>query len=332
MEVQVAKSAGFCFGVKRAVQMVYDEAEKNPGRVYTMGPIIHNEQVVEDLARKGVRIIGDDLIVVDEKPLEVEDEALKAAADLGKDSSFCIEKGQMPPSGSVIIVRSHGISRQMTEKLSESGYQIVTATCPFVQKIHDIVAEKSREGYGIIIIGNPNHPEVEGIRGWVDGPCAVVESEEDVRRLAEAYEETKKCAANASREHLPIDMPVWVVSQTTFHHDNFHKIVAIIRRMCYDAKVTNTICNATRERQMESMELAAKSDVMIVIGGKNSSNTQKLYDICRSQCGNTYYIQKLEDLFTVRFQSDCCVGITAGASTPNTIIQEVCNHVRRAEL
>ena len=158
MKVRVAKSAGFCFGVKRAVQMVYDEAEKNPGKVYTMGPIIHNEQVVGDLSRKGVRMIGDDLV--------------------------CTETGQMPPEGSVIIVRSHGISRQMTEKLQKSGYRIVTATCPFVQKIHDIVAQKSREGYGIIIVGNPGHPEVIGIRGWAEGPCAVVESAEDARRLA----------------------------------------------------------------------------------------------------------------------------------------------------
>lgn len=289
MQVKVAKSAGFCFGVKRAVQMVYDEAEKHPGMVYTMGPIIHNEQVVEDLAKKGVRVIGDDLI--------------------------CPETGQMPPEGSVIIVRSHGISRQMTEKLRESGYRIVTATCPFVQKIHDIVSKASHDGYGIIIVGNPGHPEVIGIRGWAVGPCEVVETPEDARHLS-----------------LPEEMPVWVVSQTTFNLKKFNDILAIIREMRYNAKVTNTICNATKERQTESLELAAQSDVMIVIGGKNSSNTQKLYELCARQCVNTYYIQTLEDLSTVQFLSAGTVGITAGASTPNSTIQEVYTHVRGTEL
>ncbi|MGX8703555.1 MAG: 4-hydroxy-3-methylbut-2-enyl diphosphate reductase [bacterium] len=330
MKVRVAKSAGFCFGVKRAVQMVYDEAEKNPGKVYTMGPIIHNEQVVGDLSRKGVRMIGDDLI--------------------------CAETGQMPPEGSVIIVRSHGISRRMTEKLQQSGYRIVTATCPFVQKIHDIVAQKSREGYGIIIVGNPGHPEVIGIRGWAEGPCAVVESAEDAKRLAgqsacpEPADESEKSASggaafagnglrkekseseNADRLHLSKDHPVWIVSQTTFNYEKFKDIVEIIRKIWYDVKVTNTICNATKERQTESLELAAESDVMIVIGGKNSSNTQKLYEICKSQCGNTYHIQTLEDMSTVQFHNGNRVGITAGASTPNTIIQEVSTHVRGTEL
>jgi len=289
MVVRVAKTAGFCFGVKRAVSMVYEAAEKYPGRVYTMGPIIHNEQVVEDLAEKGVRVIDDSLL----------DE----------------ETGEAPPAGSVVIVRSHGISREMTERLGESGYKVITATCPFVSKIHDIAAKKSAEGYSILIVGNPGHPEVQGIRGWAGEPCAVVENAEQARALS-----------------LPKERPVWMVAQTTFQVDKFEELVEIVKGMGYSVRVTNTICNATKERQTESKELAGISDTMLVIGGKHSSNTQKLYEICSSRCERTYYIQSPEDLESVVLHSDSCIGITAGASTPNTIIQEVLSNVRGTEL
>ncbi len=289
MRVEVAKTAGFCFGVRRAVEMVYSEAEENPGKVYTMGPIIHNEQVVNDLAEKGVHVIDDDLRdVITQSPV---------------------------PGDAVIVKRSHGITKEMNEKLKETGCKIADATCPFVSKIHKIVQEKSREGYHIVIIGSPNHPEVVGIRGWAEGPCTVVETGEDARNM-----------------HLPLDTKIWIVSQTTFNYDKFSKFVEIIEELGYHVVVTNTICNATKERQKEALELARRSDVMIVIGGKHSSNTQKLYDICLSQCKNTYYIQKLDDLVTVNFQSDSSVGITAGASTPNTIIEEVFGYVTRTEL
>lgn len=289
MEVVVAKSAGFCFGVKRAVNLVYEAAEKHPGKVCTMGPIIHNEQVVNDLAQKGVHVINDDLIVT----------------DIGKPIT----------EDSVIIIRSHGIPRSLMDKVKASGCEIIDATCPFVRKIHDIVQKKSREGYHIVIIGNPNHPEVEGIRGWAEGSCSVISGEEDI------------AAMDVSR-----DTPICMVSQTTFNHQKFKYLVEIIEEIGYHVVVTNTICNATRERQSEAYELAGKADSMIVIGGKHSSNTQKLYDICRSRCDNTYYIQTLDDLVTVNFQSDSYVGITAGASTPNIIIQEVFAHVRGTEL
>ena len=289
MKVEIAKTAGFCFGVRRAVNMVYSEAEENPGKVYTMGPIIHNEQVVEDLACRGVHVIDD---------------------------SLCDEVTKMPvPDDAVIVKRSHGISREMNEKLKATGCKIADATCPFVSKIHKIVEEKSLEGYHIIIIGSPNHPEVAGIRGWAQGPCTVIET-----------------ASEAENLKLPKDTKIWIVSQTTFNYDKFSNFVEIIEELGYHVVVTNTICSATKERQKEALELARRSDVMIVIGGKNSSNTQKLYDICLSQCKNTYYIQKLDDLVTVNFQSDSSVGITAGASTPNTIIEEVFGYVRRTEL
>ncbi len=289
MQITVADSAGFCFGVERAVQMVYDEAEKHSGGVYTMGPIIHNEQVVSDLVARGVKVIDDDLI--------------------------CAETGQPIAPGNTIIIRSHGISKAMYEKLKASGCTLVNATCPFVQKIHTIVKEKYEAGYQIVIVGSPDHPEVAGIRGWVDGPCTIVKSIEEARALS-----------------LNPDQKVCVVSQTTFNLGKFREIVEIIEKLGYHVEVKNTICNATRERQAEALDLAKRSDVMIVIGGRASSNTQKLYEICKSQCENTYYIQTQDDLVTVDFQPDSCVGITAGASTPNNIIQEVSQHVRRTEL
>jgi 4-hydroxy-3-methylbut-2-enyl diphosphate reductase len=289
MKVTVAKSAGFCFGVERAVQMVYDEAAKDAGTVYTMGPIIHNELVVKDLAEKGVRIVNDDLI--------------------------CPETGKAADRNSTVIIRSHGISESLYQKVKNTGCTIVDATCPFVQKIHNIVREESARGVQIVIVGSPDHPEVQGIRGCVSGPCTIVSSKEEAGYL-----------------HLDPDRPVCIVSQTTFNFGKFLEIVEIIEGLGYHVVVKNTICNATRERQAEALDLAKKSDVMIVIGGKASSNTQKLYEICKSQCKNTYYIQTQEDLVTVDIQPYSCVGITAGASTPNQIIQEVSQHVRRTKL
>ena len=287
MKVTVAKSAGFCFGVKRAVGLAY-EAAKGGGPVYTMGPIIHNEFVVDDLARQGVKIVNDDLI--------------------------CEESGEPLPDGAAVIVRSHGISRALHDKLRRRNCRVIDATCPFVRKIHDIVYEKSRAGHPIIIIGDPAHPEVAGIRGWVDGECAVVEKRED----AEAIPFSK-------------NKEVCVVSQTTFNFHKFQELVEVIEFLGYHIIVTNTICNATKERQEEAFDLAGQSDAMIVIGGKASSNTQKLYDICRNRCSDTYYVQSPEDLKSIRIKSDSCVGITAGASTPNIIIQEVSLNVRRTE-
>lgn len=286
MKVTVASHAGFCFGVERAVGLVYKEADRQQdGYVYTMGPIIHNELVVSDLEKKGVEVINDDLI--------------------------CEKTGRSAKAGDTVIVRSHGISEKLYDRLKKSGCRIVNATCPFVQKIHDIVREHSEAGEQILIVGSKSHPEVQGIRGWVHGSCAVVGSAEEIEQLT-----------------LDPDKMVCIVSQTTFNLSKFREIVEKITLLGYHVVVKNTICNATRERQAEALDLAGRSDVMIVIGGKASSNTQKLYEICKSQCKNTYYIQTQEDLVTADFQSDSCVGITAGASTPNNIIQEVSQHVR----
>mgnify|MGYP002230120865 CR=1 FL=1 len=184
-------------------------------------------------------------------------------------------------------------------------------TCPFVLKIHRIVERESRAGRHIVIIGNRDHPEVEGIRGWCDGPSTVIKTREEAENfLREGHEN------------------VCIVSQTTFNYNNFQEIVEILGEKGYDKLVLNTICNATQDRQSEAAQIAKQVDAMIVVGGKHSSNTQKLYEICKSECKDTYYIQTLADLDSERFPSVQCVGITAGASTPNKIIEEVSKHVR----
>ena len=284
MEVIVAKTAGFCFGVKRAVTTVYEEIEKKEGTIYTYGPIIHNENVVKDLENKGV-------IVVNSK------EELKK-----------IKNG-------IVVIRSHGVGKNIYNLLKKNDLKIVDATCPFVKKIHNIVEEKSKEGYNIIIIGDEKHPEVEGIMGWVSTEEKTSVSVIDTEDKAEMYHTNNK-------------NKVCIVSQTTFNYNKFNKLVEIIGKKGYDIIVVNTICNATNERQTEAAELAKKVDAMIVVGGRSSSNTQKLYEICKDECNNTYYIQTLEDLDLQRLQTCRCVGITAGASTPNNIIEEVQTNVR----
>lgn len=278
-EVTTAKSAGFCFGVKRAVDMVYDEAKKGE-RVYTLGPIIHNQQVVEDLEKKGVKVI---------------------------DSVNDINNGY----DATVIIRSHGVPEKVIKALREKNVNIVDATCPFVLKIHKIVKEASQNGKTIIIIGSDNHPEVEGIKGWCVNEPVVLESVEEAENYT--VDGTKKLC---------------VVSQTTFNYKKFKDIVDILSKKSYDIDVMNTICNATEERQTEAGTIARQSDAMLVIGGKHSSNTQKLYEICRKECENTYFIQTLDDLDLKQLQSFRSVGITAGASTPNNIIKEVQSYVR----
>ena len=278
MEVILAKTAGFCFGVKRAVDLVYEQIGKE--NTYTFGPIIHNEEVVRDLKEKGIGVI-----------------------------SSLEEAKKLPPGN--IIMRSHGAAKHIYEELEQAGWNIIDATCPFVKKIHRIVAEKSRDGEQIVIIGNEHHPEVEGIMGWCETRPVVIDSTEKAYHFEE-------------KDHKK----VCIVSQTTFNYKKFQELVEIIAEKGYDIDVRNTICNATEERQTEARELAQKADAMIVIGGKNSSNTQKLFEICKDECENTYYIQTLRDLDLNKFSCAGCVGITAGASTPNNIIQEVHTNVR----
>ena len=280
MNIILAKSAGFCFGVKRAVETVYKEAEKNQTPIYTFGPIIHNEEVVADLEKKGVQVIHS----TDEL------------------------KGR--PKGTVII-RSHGVERKIYDEIKALGFEIVDATCPFVKKIHRIVEKESMEGKHIVIIGDESHPEVQGIKGWAENDVTVIKTVEDAQKF-----------------HVSSDVKVCVVSQTTFNYNKFKYLVEIISKKSYDISVLNTICSATKERQEEADQIARKVDAMIVIGDKHSSNTQKLFEICDKACNNTYYIQTLDDLDLNQLGSVETVGITAGASTPNNIIEEVQNNVR----
>ena len=287
MEIILAKSAGFCFGVQRAVDTAYKEAGKQ--HVYTYGPIIHNEEVVSDLERKGVHVLSE------------EDIDAMLAHDGREDDA------------KEIVIRSHGIGRDAYKKLEQLGFEIVDATCPFVKKIHRIVQEETEQGHCVVIVGDENHPEVCGIRGWCVREPIIVNSVEQAKKKLDF-----------------LDKNVYIVAQTTFNDVKFKDIVEFFRNKGYNVIVYNTICNATEERQREARALAADVDTMIVIGGKSSSNTQKLYEICRRECENTYYIQTLVDLDLTVIESAKRVGITAGASTPNYIIKEV--HSSMAEL
>ncbi len=279
MEILLAKSAGFCFGVKRAVEKVYEQIASGK-KIYTYGPIIHNEFVVADLESKGVSVI------------------------------HSVEELSGLSEGTVVI-RSHGVPKAVCDRIREQGLECVDATCPFVKRIHRTVEKESGEGKQIVIIGNAGHPEVEGIRGWAHTPAWVVESKEEAHRLP-----------------LKLDKKLCIVSQTTFNYNKFKELVEIFEKRGYDISVANTICNATEERQTEAKDIAAKVDAMIVIGGKHSSNTHKLYEICRGECVDTCLIQTLDDLRLDLPKTVHLVGITAGASTPNKLIEEVQNYVR----
>ena len=281
MKVLLANTAGFCFGVKRAVDTVYQQVEENKDcKIYTFGPIIHNDEVIKDMQAKGVTV------------LEGEEDLPKA-------------------KNGIVIIRSHGVPKRICDRMDELGIRYVDATCPFVKKIHKIAMEKAEEGAFLVVIGNPVHPEVEGIMGWAGEDAAVISTAEEAEHLT-----------------VPEDRKICVVAQTTFNYNKFKELVEIISKRRYDISVLNTICSATKERQTETARIADRVDAMIVIGDKRSSNTQKLFEICENACNNTYYIQTLDDLNVNQLRSVETVGITAGASTPNNIIEEVQNYVR----
>jgi len=280
MQIKTAKSAGFCFGVQRAVDTVYEQVEKGVRPIYTYGPIIHNEVVVQDLEEKGVQVLNT------------------------REELESLTEG-------TVIIRSHGVGKEIYDLIRDRGLNCVDATCPFVKKIHRTVEKESAAGRQIIIIGNDRHPEVEGIKGWCHTPAIVIES-----------------AKQAEALNLQENTFVCVVSQTTFNYKKFQDLVEILDKKRYDKIVVNTICNATEERQTEARQIAGEVDAMIVIGGSHSSNTQKLFEICSKECKNTFYIQTVQDLDMEVLRSAGLVGITAGASTPKKIIEEVQEHVR----
>lgn len=280
-EVILAKSAGFCFGVKRAVETVYQQVAADTFLpIYTYGLIIHNAEVTRDLEEKGVTVINS------------EEEIKKLTTG-------------------TVIIRAHGVARHIHRLIEQQGLRLIDATCPFVRRIHQIAEKESRAGKTIIIIGSNGHPEVEGIIGWSDGEAVVVETEADARVLAEKIDENS-C----------------IVSQTTCNFRKFEDIVDIFCKRDYNGSIVNTICNATVERQIEAARISALADAMIVIGDTKSSNTAKLHEICLNECGNTYFVQTKADLPSVLPTGTLRIGITAGASTPDYIIEEVQNHVR----
>lgn len=277
--VVVCEHAGFCFGAARAVENL-DNALTENKPIYTYGPILNNDKLVEGYAAKGVKVVED--------PAEFKN----------------LPKGK-------IVIRSHGVSKEVYEALLATGNDIFDATCPFVKRIHKIVEERSALGELIVVIGNPVHPEVVGIVGWSHTPAVVLENEEQV--LAFKPEKDKK---------------ICIVAQTTFNRNKFQEFLEILTKNCYNTDVMNTICDATRVRQSEAEELSKKADVMLVIGDPKSSNSKKLYEICSTGCVNTYFIQTVEDIWGVTLSGDGLIGITAGASTPRYIIEEVQDYVR----
>ncbi len=274
-KVTVAKSAGFCFGVDRAVKMVYNELESNT-KVATLGPIIHNQDVVNDMNAKGARVV------------ESVDELLPEET---------------------VVIRSHGVGREVYEKIAEKGCRMLDATCPFVAKIHKIVAEKSKEGYLVLIAGDVNHPEIQGIIGHCEQNFCVFKDNIELKHVFEKNPDflRKKLA---------------FVAQTTYNIIEWEECLKVIPKGNPDIVIFDTICSATDTRQSDAAELAKQSDVMLVVGGRHSSNTVKLYEVCSRYC-KTYHIENSDELSSLKLPCAGKIGITAGASTPAYIIEEV---------
>ncbi|WP_434796228.1 4-hydroxy-3-methylbut-2-enyl diphosphate reductase [Terrisporobacter vanillatitrophus] len=279
MEVRIAENAGFCFGVKRAMNMAWDELEnKTSDNVYSLGPLIHNKQAVDRYKEKGL---------------------------MEMDSLDKI------PNDCKLIIRSHGVGEKIYTESKSKNMDIVDTTCPFVKKIHDIVKEFSNKGYIIIIVGNATHPEIIGINGWCDNEAIIINSEEEVDNIS----------FNSGHKYC-------VVSQTTANLESFDKIVSKLESKIKDLTVKNTICFATKERQLSANDLAKEVDCMIVIGGKHSSNTQKLVNICKDIVP-TFSIETKEELEKSKLEKFKVAGVTAGASTPDWIIDEVIEYLKK---
>lgn len=276
MKITLAKTAGFCFGVDRAVQTVYDLLDRGE-KVCTLGPIIHNPQMVAELEERGVRIIDD--------PRNVRD-------------------------GETMVIRSHGVGKDIYELAESCGVNVCDATCPFVAKIHKIVAERSALGDTVLIAGDPEHQEVIGIRGHSVGETYVFSSADELENILKNHPNLRQKAVTA-------------VSQTTFNAKKWIFAQEILKKVCTNVKIFDTICNATSMRQSEARELAAHNDVMIVIGGRHSSNTSKLFDVCSSLCKRTLLVETAAELSASYFDGCRSVGVVAGASTPAGIIKEV---------
>lgn len=279
MKVRVAAKAGFCFGVKRAIEMAQATVRNRAGPIYTLGPLIHNPQVVASLAEMGIREIND----------------IKEVSE------------------GTVVIRSHGVSPEILAAAREQGLNIVDATCPFVRRAQDLARDLTEQGYQVVVVGDREHPEVQGIIGWTGGKALVVENPEE--------------AALLNKEEA-----LGIIAQTTQPLGNFESVVEVIRGAGARFKVCNTICSATSERQQAAQELAGKVDVMVVVGGANSANTRKLASLCSASGTTTYLIETADELDPAWFQGVKTAGLTAGASTPDWIIEEVKRRMSEIEL
>lgn len=280
-EIIIAPHAGFCFGVKRAVDMATQFYHADGVSVKTLGPLIHNDDMIRRLEQHNI---------------------------------FAIDSNQIEQlqSNDVIVIRSHGIDPQTRERIKRTGAKIVDATCPYVETIHRKVARHYADGYQIVIVGDAGHPEVIAINGWCEHTAIITRDS----------------------QHLPELNPAWkvcVVAQTTEQLSRFEQVVDAIKAKCKDVVTYNTICNATKDRQASTREVARQVDLMIVIGGKNSSNTRKLVEIAQSNCKHTLFIENSSELPLEMIQDDQYqkIGITAGASTPDWVIQDVINALQQ---
>ena len=274
MEILVARHAGFCFGVERAIDIVESAADSGE-QIATFGPIIHNPQVVNNFASKGICSVNN----MDE---------------INKDTA--------------VIVRSHGIEKQVFEKLKEKSKQVIDATCPFVQKAQKAASELSKSCDKVIILGESDHPEVKGIISYINGDYIVIEKLEDVIdfEFQERY---------------------GFVAQTTQNQEVFKAIAEVLATKCNELLTAKTICSATERRQEAALEVASLVEVMIVIGGKNSANTTRLYRLCKEICKNTYHIETEQEINASMIKGFNKIGITAGASTPVELITKVREYI-----
>ncbi|HDS17134.1 MAG TPA: 4-hydroxy-3-methylbut-2-enyl diphosphate reductase [Proteobacteria bacterium] len=281
-ELKVAGTAGFCFGVRRAVNLAEEAPQKYPGlKIRTLGPIIHNPQVVTQLTEMGVAQVNS----IDE-----------------------LDPG-------VVIIRSHGITRQLAQQLQEQpNLTIVDATCPFVRRAQEIVAQMSADGYLVIIIGEPEHPEVTGLISYGRPETTLVISRPD------DLPEELLSRAKPSR--------IALLAQTTQTQQVYHEISSALLARKGELRCFNTICTATNDRQSEALDLAEGCDLMLVIGGRNSANTNRLFALCREKQTSSYHIETAADLRPKWFKNKRKIGISAGASTPQWLIDEVCQKLK----
>lgn len=277
MEVKIAKNAGFCFGVKRAMKMAWDELQKSEDGIYALGPLIHNKQAVLKYEENGLKTID--------------------------------EVSEVPTSNSMII-RSHGVGEIVYESSKEKGLNVIDTTCPFVKKIHEIAKKHYSEGFNIIVIGDSKHPEVIGINGWCNNEAIIIKTLEDLENI-----------------NLDKDKQYCVVAQTTINVDLYNKILEALSNRLDNVIFNNTICSATKVRQEAAKEISSEVDMMVVVGGKHSSNTQKLVQICKEYVP-TLAIETVDELNAEDFRGFTKIGLTAGASTPDWIIEDVVSYIK----